>query len=104
MKKITLLLIMLFAIKVFPNPPLGKALYLDGMGDFVKLNEIVITTTTFTIEVWANMFGPSYGNREHLAIFEQRNQSVRNGSSTIVLFTPDSNNDMVFQRVQQRSC
>ena len=77
--------------------PSGNVLFLDGEGDYVQLGEPIIQNQTFTIEAFANMFGLGGGNRHSNPIFVQRNEEVKYGSSTIVLFAKDQSDSCGLQ-------
>lgn len=83
------LIILFAATNLFAQLSSGNALYLDGNGDFVRLLENIITTETFTIEAYANMFDRGGGTVHQNPIFTQRNELVQEGSSTVVLLAAD---------------
>ena len=72
-----------------PFPPPGgflNAIEFDGIDDYAQMLNLVITSTTFTIEAWAKMKGPGGGFRNQNPIFQQRSDqgAQTNNVSTII--------------------
>lgn len=76
---------------------LNSAYLFDGIGDYISIeNQPVISSTNFTITVWANMQGSGGGPNERNPIFVQRNNIVSSTSSLIALFAQYVDNKVTF--------
>lgn len=67
------------------NFQLGYSLYLDGIDDYVRIPDPIITSTEFTIELWAAMLGTGGGLDQQNTLFTQRDYSTGTGSVVVIL-------------------
>jgi len=65
----------------------NSAYEFNGTSDYIELNnnQPVISTQTFTITAWANMYGPGGGGNGFSPIFIQRDNSASPGSVTSLI-------------------
>lgn len=61
------------------------ALQFDGVDDYVALSENAVKTTEFTLAIWANHYGPGGGADGANRLFSQRDASVGDNHSAVVL-------------------
>ncbi len=65
----------------------GGAMKFDGINDYVALPNLAVTTTEFTISVWANHLGMGGGQDHVNQIFSQRHNSTGDNYPAISLHT-----------------
>ncbi|UCE98697.1 MAG: LamG domain-containing protein [Planctomycetota bacterium] len=74
-------------VSLFAICPSGNALQFDGVDDYVALSENAVTTTQFTVAAWANHYGHAGGYWKQNTIFSQRDYSIGDNHSAVVLMT-----------------
>lgn len=94
----------------FQSGVVGQGMLLDGVNDYVDLGSLAVTTNTFTIATWANMYGPAGGSQPSNTLFSQRDDNTKSSginlspgsttsptfpSSTATAFIRDNNNQIL---------
>jgi len=78
---------LIFSVNLENNSGPRIAADFDGVNDYISIPEPVITSESFTIEMWANMQGQGGGSVPYNPLFEQRDDVPSDNHSTIVLYS-----------------
>jgi len=72
----------------------NSALHFNATDSYIDLNgsQPVITTTEFSISIWAKMDGAPGGKDFNGTLFEQRDDNATSASKSMIVLMPDDNN------------
>lgn len=72
----------------------NSALHFNATNSYIDLNggQPVITTTEFSISIWAKMDGAPGGKDSQGTLFEQRDDDGTSSSKSMIVLMPDNNN------------